>query len=77
MARPGAKGLKAETLERRDRLSDLLERLIAGDRPSREEAIDAILAVIEDAHSTDPVLFGPDAADRFARLHRARNCPGD
>lgn len=76
MARPSARGLKAEARERRDRLPDLLERLVAGDRPSREEAIDAILAVIEDAHSADPVLFGPDAADRFARLHRARNCPG-
>lgn len=75
MVRPSAKALKAEAKERRERLPGLLDRLVAGARPSREEAIDAILAVIEDAHSADPVLFGPDAAGRFARLHRARLVP--
>jgi len=70
--RPGARALKAEARARRERLPGLLDRLVAGARPSQEEAIDAILAVIEDAHSAEPVLFGPEAAEQFARLHRAR-----
>src|SRR5690606_10349388 len=56
--RPSAKVLKAQAQERRDRLPNLLERLIDGGRPTREEAIDVVLAVIEDAHSANPVLFG-------------------
>lgn len=73
--RPGAKALKAQARERRDMLLDLLDRLVEGTRPTREEAIDAVLAVIEDAHSADPVLFGADAAGHFARLHDARSAP--
>ena len=71
--RPSAKVLKAQARERRDRLLGLLDRLVQGARPTREEAIDAVLAVIEDAHSAEPVLFGPDAAGQFARLYRARS----
>lgn len=56
-------------------LPGLLDRLAEGVRPTREEAIDAILAVIEDAHSADPLLFGADAAGHFARLHKARSAP--
>lgn len=73
--RPSAKVLKAQARERRERLLDLLDRLAEGARPTREEAIDAVLAVIEDAHSADPVLFGEDAAGHFARLHEARSVP--
>ena len=72
LARPSVKALKAQAAERRNGLPAALERLIQGVRPSREEAIDAVLAVIDDAHSADPVLFGPDAAAHFARLHEAR-----
>jgi len=75
LMRPSAKALKAEALERRDKLLDLLDRLAAGARPTREEAIDAVLAVIEDAHSANPVLFGAEAARHFARLHQARSAP--
>jgi hypothetical protein len=71
--RPSTKVLKAQARERRDRLPGLLDKLIHGARPTREEAIDAVLAVIEDAHSADPVLFGADAAGHFARLHEARS----
>ena len=73
--RPGAGALQAQAQERRDRLPGLLERLVAGVQPTREEAIDAVLAVIEDAHSADPLLFGGDAAGHFARLHEARSTP--
>jgi len=72
LSRPSVKVLKAEAKERRDRLPEALERLIQGGRPSREEAIDAVLAVIEDAHSAEPVLFGPNAAAKFALLYEAR-----
>jgi hypothetical protein len=75
LIRPSAKVLKAQALERRDKLLGLLDRLVEGARPTREEAIDAVLAVIEDAHSADPVVFGPDAAGHFARLHEARSAP--
>ena len=76
MLRPSARVLKAEAQERRDRLPGQLDRLVAGVRPTREEAIDTILAVIEDAHSANPVLFGPETAGRFARLRKALSEPG-
>jgi len=72
LVRPGVKALQAQAAERRNRLPEALERLIQGVQPTRAEAIDAVLAVIDDAHSADPVLFGPDAAAYFARLHEAR-----
>lgn len=75
LMRSGAWALTAEARERRDRLPGTLERLIHHERPTWEEAIDAVLAVIEDAHSADPVIFGPGAADHFARLHEARSAP--
>lgn len=75
LMRPSARVLKAQAVERRDRLPEALERLIQGERPTREEAIDAVLAVIEDAHSADPLIFGPGAAAQFARLHEARSAP--
>ena len=70
---PTAKVLKAQAGERRGLLLGLLDRLIEGAQPTREEAIDAVLAVIEDAHSADPVLFGAAAAGHFARLYEARS----
>ncbi|HYC96959.1 hypothetical protein [Brevundimonas sp.] len=73
MLRPGARALKTQARERRDMLLGLLDRLVEGAKPTREEAIDAVLAVIEDAHSADPVLFGAEAAGHFARLHDARS----
>lgn len=70
---PSAKALKAQALERRENLLALLDRIAEGGQPSRRDSLDAILAVIEDAHSADPVLFGSDAAGHFARLHEARS----
>jgi len=70
---PSAKALKAQALERRENLLALLDRIAEGGQPSRRDSLDAILAVIEDAHSADPVLFGLDAAGHFARLHEARS----
>ena len=67
------KVLKAQAKLRRDALLTLLDRLAEGKQPSREDAIDAVLAVIEDAHSAEPVLFGESAANHFARLHEARS----
>lgn len=75
LIRPSAKVLKAQARERRERLMGLLDKMVEGARPTREEAIDAVLAVIEDAHSADPLLFGADAAGHFARLHDARSAP--
>ncbi|NJC42679.1 hypothetical protein GGQ87_002974 [Brevundimonas alba] len=75
LIRPSTKVLKAQALERREMLLALIDRLAEGSRPTREEAIDGILAVIEDAHSAEPVLFGSDAAGHFARLHDARTAP--
>lgn len=70
---PSSKVLKAQAGERRDNLLALLDRIAEGGQPSRRESLDVILAVIEDAHSADPVLFGSDAAGHFARLHDARS----
>jgi hypothetical protein len=67
------KVLKAQAKLRRDALLTILDRLAEGRQPSREDAIDAVLAVIEDAHSAEPVLFGDAAANHFARLHEARS----
>ncbi|WP_420471722.1 hypothetical protein [Brevundimonas sp. FT23042] len=64
--------LRAQARQRREGLLDMIEHLAAGREPSREEALDAVLAVIEDAHSADPVLFGEQAAAHLARLHDAR-----
>lgn len=73
LRRPGAeRELRAEASSRRKRLVVLLDALVREERPTREDAIDAVLAVIEDAHSADPVLFGSEAALEFARLHEAR-----
>lgn len=72
---PSAKVLRAQAKDRRDSLLALLGQLAAGAQPSRRQAIDAVLAVIEDAHSADPVLFGSEAAAHFARLHNARSVP--
>jgi hypothetical protein len=47
-------------------------RLAEGGQPSRRDSLDVVLAVIEDAHSADPALFGPGAVAYFARLHEAR-----
>lgn len=75
LIRPSTKVLKAQAAERRRMLLDMLDRLAHAARPTREEAIDVVLAIIEDAHSAEPVLFGPDAAGHFARLHEARSAP--
>jgi hypothetical protein len=72
---PSAKVLRAQARDRREALLALLDQLAKGREPSRQQAIDAVLAVIEDAHSADPVLFGSDASAHFARLHQARSAP--
>ena len=70
---PDRATLKAESQARRQILAALFDRLVAGEPLSRDEALDAVLAVIDDAHSADPVLFGDQAAAQFARLRAARN----
>lgn len=72
---PSAKVLRAQARDRRETLLALLDQLAGGRQPSRQQAIDAVLAVIEDAHSAEPVLFGSGAASHFARLHEARSAP--
>ena len=69
---PSAKVLKAQASERRENLLALLDRIAVGGHLSRQDSLDALLAVIEDAHSADPVLFGSNAASHFAKLHEAR-----
>ncbi len=68
-----AQVLKAQARERRENLLALLDRIAEGGQPSRRDSLDVVLAVIEDAHSADPVLFGSNAAGHFARLHEARS----
>jgi predicted esterase YcpF (UPF0227 family) len=46
---------------------------IPHDSIRQENALDVLLAIIEDAHSADPVLFGSEAAGHFAKLHEARS----
>ncbi len=70
---PSAKVLKAQAQERRENLLSLLDSIAEGGQPSRRDSLDVVLAVIEDAHSADPVLFGSKAAGHFARLHEARS----
>lgn len=70
--RPRIKALKAQAQQRRDNLLVLVDRLAEGGRPSRRDSLDLVMALIEDAHAADPVLFGPAAADHFARLREAR-----
>ena len=72
---PGAIALKAQARERREKLLGWLDRWAEGARPTRDEAIDAVLALIEDAHSAEPLLFGADAAGHFAHLEKARLAP--
>ena len=50
-----------------------MEGLASGRRLDGADVVDLVLALIEDAHSADPVLFGAGAADHFARLHAARS----
>ena len=69
---PSAKVLKAQALERRENLLALLDRIADGGQPSRRDSLDVLLALIEDAHSADPVLFGSEASGHFAKLHEAR-----
>ena len=64
--------MKGQALDRRENLLALLDRIAEGGQSSRAELLDALLGVIEDAHSADPVLFGSEAAGHFARLHEAR-----
>ncbi|MBA4805517.1 MAG: hypothetical protein H2038_12785, partial [Brevundimonas sp.] len=64
--------LRREAAARRRRLPELLERLADGGVLGPEETLDAVLAIIEDGHSAEPLLFGPPAAVQFARLREAR-----
>lgn len=49
-----------------------IEHLASGGALSREETIETLLALIEDGQSSDPVVFGPSAAQWYARLYAAR-----
>ncbi|MDZ4363556.1 hypothetical protein [Brevundimonas sp.] len=57
--------------EPRDALLARLDALAAGSTLSRHQTLELVLAVIEDAQSSEPVLVGMVAADYFARLHAA------
>ena len=67
------KELRAQARERRETLLTSLQDLAKGRQPSCDEALDLVLAVIEDAHSSEPVLFGADAAGLFAQLSATRS----
>lgn len=53
-----------------------IEHLASGGELSRAETLDTLLALIEDGQSSDPVLFGPSAAEWYARLYNARQLAG-
>lgn len=57
-------------------LLNRLEHLASGGALSRDEAIETLLALIEDGQSSDPVVFGPTAATWYARLHNGRQNSG-
>lgn len=67
---------KAPTVQpgdRREALLSSLQQLAEGRRPTCDEALDLVLAVVEDARSPDPVLFGAEAAGHFAQLDATRS----
>ena len=64
--------LRQEATERRERLILLLASLQAGDPLDRNAILDLTMAIVEDAHSAEPLLFGKDAASHFAKLYAAR-----
>ena len=64
--------LSAQSRHRRDNLIGTLNRLAAGERLRPRESLDLVMAVIEDAHSSDPVLFGPHVAGHYAALEKAK-----
>jgi len=66
------KVLRAEAWKRRRELPTLLSEVASGAELKNTQMIDAILGVIEDAHSSDPVLFGPSAAIYLTMLQQAR-----
>lgn len=53
-----------------------IEHLASGGELSRAETLETLLALIEDGQSSDPVLFGPSAAEWYARLYNARQSAG-
>ena len=64
--------MRRETTDRRERLLSILAALQTGDPVDRNAILDVTMAIIEDAHSSEPLLFGEDVAAHFARLHAAR-----
>ena len=73
VARAEGRRLMTQALRRRENLVPLLDRLAEGARIRPLESLDLVMALIEDAHSADPRLFGQSAAGHFARLNEARN----
>lgn len=53
-----------------------IEHLASGGELTRAETIETLLALIEDGQASDPVLFGPSAAEWYARLYNARQSAG-
>lgn len=56
---------------RRKILSAHLARLADGEELAGSEVLDLVMGLLEDAHVSDPLIFGADAASHFARLHQA------
>ncbi|MEJ6788866.1 hypothetical protein BrevBR_04885 [Brevundimonas sp. BR2-1] len=56
---------------RREVLLSHFTRLASGEELARLEVLDLVMGLLEDAHVHNPVIFGPEAASRFADLHQA------
>lgn len=50
-----------------------LEALVAGRNLSRSETLELVLMLIEDGQSSEPCVFGRDAAGWFASIHSKLN----
>lgn len=72
-AKAASKAPTVQAPDRREALLASLQQLAQGRRPTCEEALDLVRAVVEDAHSADPVLFGAEAAGHFAQLDATRS----
>jgi hypothetical protein len=64
--------LRHEAESRRNLLLGWLKTLSEGQPLACEAALGLAMALIEDAHSADPLVFGPRAAEYFASLHEAK-----
>ena len=65
--------LRQQTEARRKSLLGLIEAVTMGESLTQEDLLDLAMGLIEDGHSAEPQVFGPQAAEHFAVLNEARH----